>query len=68
MRGFDILFALIPIAVLALALVPIILALVDIMKRSFSNDIEKILWVLIVLLFNPFGAIIYYFMVVKKPK
>lgn len=42
-----------------------ILMLIDLVKRDFEKQDEKILWLLIVLLTHFVGAIIYYFVVVR---
>ena len=40
--------------------------LVDCLKRNFKNDIEKVVWVLVLIFLHLLGALIYYF-VVKIP-
>jgi len=40
--------------------------IVDVAERNFSNDQDKIAWVLIIVLAGLIGAIIYYFVVKKK--
>ena len=45
-----------------------ILMIVDVAKRKFPNENDKIMWVLIVALTGIIGAIIYYFMVKRKAK
>ncbi|MGZ0016789.1 PLD nuclease N-terminal domain-containing protein [Yeosuana sp. AK3] len=47
------------LAVLFLGILPTILALVDILKSEFKGN-NKIVWVLVVLFFNFFGAILYF--------
>ena len=47
------------LAVLFLGILPTILALVDILKNEFKGN-NKIVWVLVVLFFNFFGAILYF--------
>ncbi len=43
-----------------------ILMIVDVAKRDFKNENDKILWILIVILASWIGALVYYF-VIKKP-
>ena len=45
-----------------------ILMIVDVAKRDFKKENDKILWVLVVVLASWIGAIIYYFMVKRKDK
>ncbi|MEL4307485.1 PLDc N-terminal domain-containing protein [Joostella sp. CR20] len=44
---------------LALAFLPTLIALIDILKNEFSGN-NKIVWLLVVLLLNFFGAILYF--------
>ena len=37
--------------------------LVDCLKRSFKNDYEKVVWVLVMIFLHILGAVIYYFVV-----
>ena len=37
--------------------------LIDCLKRNFKNDIEKVVWVLVMIFLHLLGAIIYYFVV-----
>lgn len=53
--------------VVVASLVIWILMLVDVAKRDFESENDKIIWVLIVALTGIIGAIIYYF-TVKKPE
>lgn len=46
--------------VLLLGIVPTIIALIDILKSEFKGN-DKLIWVLVVLLLNFFGAVIYFF-------
>lgn len=46
------------LAVLFLGILPTIIALVDILKSEFKGN-NKIVWVLVVIFFNFFGAILY---------
>ena len=45
-----------------------ILMIVDVAKRKFPNENDKIMWVLIVVLTGIIGAVIYYFMIKRKKK
>jgi hypothetical protein len=47
------------LVVLFLGILPTIIALVDILKSEFKGN-NKIVWVLVVLLTNFFGAILYF--------
>jgi prolipoprotein diacylglyceryltransferase len=40
--------------------------IIDVAKRNFKNENDKILWILLVVLLGFIGAIIYYF-VIKHP-
>lgn len=51
---------------LLLALIPTLIALIDILKSKFNGN-DKIVWVLVVLFFNLAGAIIY-FVIGRKQK
>ena len=52
--------------VLFLGILPTIIALVDILKNEFKGN-NKIVWVLVVLFANFFGAILY-FLIGRKQK
>lgn len=43
-----------------------ILMIVDCVKRKFKQDVEKIVWVLVLIFTGIIGALIYYFIVKKK--
>ena len=60
-------FYLFILGIIIASLVIWIFMLVDVAKRDFKNDNDKIIWVLIVALTGIIGAIIYYF-VIKKPE
>ncbi len=47
------------LVVLFLAILPTIIALVDILKSEFKGN-NKIVWILVVLFANFFGAILYF--------
>ena len=42
--------------------------LVDCIKRKFKKDDEKIIWLLVIILVQVIGAIIYYFVIKRKDK
>jgi len=66
---FMALFALLAFAVWVLVIAFWIWMIVDVAKRDFKNDTEKIVWVLIVVLANWVGALVYYFVVkTSNPK
>ena len=52
--------------ILLIGIVPTIIALIDILKSEFKGN-NKLIWVLVVLLFNFFGAVIY-FLIGKEQK
>ena len=52
--------------ILLIGIAPTIIALIDILKSEFKGN-NKLIWVLVVLLFNFFGAIIY-FLIGKEQK
>lgn len=45
-----------------------VLMIIDIAKRKFKNENDKIVWILIVILLSWLGAIIYYFVVKRSNK
>ncbi|MEK6872488.1 MAG: PLDc N-terminal domain-containing protein [Nanoarchaeota archaeon] len=45
-----------------------ILMIIDVAKRKFKNENDKIVWILIVILLSWLGAIIYYFVVKRHNK
>ena len=45
-----------------------ILMIVDCATRKFKNDIEKVVWILILIFVHILGAIIYYFVVKRQNK
>ena len=53
----EIIIILLPIAIFA---IPVIIALIDILKNEFEGN-NKIIWVLVVLFLSLIGAILYYF-------
>lgn len=63
------LFVLLGIIVLGLiiwAIIFWILMLIDCAKRKFKGDIDKVVWILIIIFVGIIGAIIYYFVIKKK--
>lgn len=67
--GFFIVMLLIWLAIIGLAILAFvfwIFMVIDVAKRKFKNDNDKILWILVIVLAGIIGAIIYYF-VIKKP-
>nr|CBH39505.1 hypothetical membrane protein [uncultured archaeon] len=44
-----------------LGLILVIWAIIDIVKQERFTDLEKLIWVLIVIFFNIIGVIVYYF-------
>ena len=52
--------------ILLIGIIPTIIALIDILKSEFKGN-NKLIWVLVVLLFNFFGAVIY-FLIGKEQK
>ena len=57
--GFGLLFFVIALLLLVFWL----WMLIDCLKRDFKKDVEKIVWVLVLIFLHIFGAIIYYFVV-----
>lgn len=45
-----------------------ILMIIDVAKRKFKNENDKIVWILIVILLSWLGAVIYYFVIKKDHK
>jgi prolipoprotein diacylglyceryltransferase len=45
-----------------------IFMLIDVIKRNFKKENDKIMWILIVVLIGIIGALIYYFMVKRHNK
>lgn len=52
--------------ILLIGIVPAIIALIDILKSEFKGN-NKLIWVLVVILFNFFGAVLY-FLIGKEQK
>jgi hypothetical protein len=67
--GLTILIILLAIAIIGFAIflfVFWILMIVDCATRNFKSDIEKVVWILILIFVHILGAVLYYF-IVKKP-
>lgn len=60
------LFALFIITVAILAFVFWILMIIDCVKREFKNPNDKIVWMLVIILLQLLGAVIYWFVVKNK--
>ncbi len=45
-----------------------ILMIIDVAKRNFKNENDKVVWILIVILLSWLGATIYYFVIKKENK
>ena len=77
MHGFGLFagFGLAVLAAVAFLFVFWLWMLIDCLKRDFRKDVEKIVWVLVMIFLHILGAVIYYFVVkiddkkmVKKKK
>ena len=51
-----------------LALIFWIFMIVDCAKRTFKNESDKVLWILVIVLAGFVGAVVYYFVVKKEDK
>ena len=65
---FISLLFLIFIAIFVLAFIFWIFMIIDCAKRTFKDDTEKIVWILVIVLVGILGAIIYYFVVKAQDK
>lgn len=63
LMGMGILILLLMIIIPILILTFWILMIIDCAKRNFRNSTDKIVWILIILLANIIGALIYYFVI-----
>lgn len=52
--GFMLLFIVLPLAIT-------ILALIEVIKSDFEKDINKLVWIIVIICFPFFGGILYYF-------
>jgi hypothetical protein len=69
--GAIILIVFLGLAILALAIFLFIfwiLMIVDCATRKFKDDIEKVVWILLLIFLHLLGAIIYYFVVKRSNK
>ncbi|VVB82296.1 Uncharacterised protein [uncultured archaeon] len=64
----GLLFGLVVLVISILVFVFWILMLVDVIKRKFKDDVEKIVWVLVIIFTYLIGALIYYFIVKRNKK
>ena len=55
-------------AILILAMIFWIMMLIDVIKRDFSKENDKIVWLLVIIFLGIIGAIVYYFVVKKEDK
>lgn len=53
------------IGIVSLFLIFWIWVIVDVVKRDFENDNEKIIWLLLIILLGIIPSIVYYFVVIK---
>ena len=65
--GFFLLYMLLIVVAGVLLFAFWIWMIIDCAKRNFRKDIDKVVWILVVVFLNVLGAAIYYF-VVKVPK
>ncbi len=63
---FGLLFCLVFALISIFAFVFWIVMLLDCVKKKFKEDIEKIVWVLVIIFTGIIGALIYYFVVKKN--
>jgi len=56
----EIIIILLIVAIPVFFIIPVVIALIDILKNEFEGD-NKIVWVLVVLFLGIIGAILYYF-------
>lgn len=57
------------IAIVALAILSMIFwifMIVDVVKRKFKEENEKVIWILVIVLAGIIGALVYYFVVKNK--
>ena len=54
------------LGIAVLLLVFWVLMIVDVAKRKFKNENDRVAWILIIVLLNCIGAIVYYF-AIKRP-
>jgi len=61
-----ILFMIIWFVAIILLIIFWIFMIVDVVKRQFKNDNDRVVWILVVILASWIGALVYYF-VIKRP-
>ncbi len=69
--GFAIIFLVIWLVFMVAMILGIIFwifMIIDVAKRKFPNDSDKIMWILLVVLLGVIGAIVYYFVVKRADK
>ena len=68
MRGFGLFMGLGVVVLIAAAFLLVfwLWMLIDCLKRDFKRDIDKVVWILVLIFLHILGAIVYYF-VVKVP-
>ena len=58
-------FFILPILLMAAAMIFWIMMLIDALRRDFPHSNDKTLWIIILIFANWIGALLYYFMVKK---
>ncbi len=56
----ELILMLIPVLLLVVVVVPWLYAVIEILTKPFKNDVDKIAWLLVVLLLPGLGAILYF--------
>ena len=65
---FVVFLVLLAIALFVFLFVFWILMIIDCAKRDFKKDVEKIVWILVLIFLQVIGALIYYFVVKADDK
>lgn len=68
MLGFGLVFMLLFGIIGILGFMFWIWMIVDCATRDFRNDMNKVVWILIILFLNVLGAVIYYFSIKSKSR